>query len=139
MNYLVDVLIGKNNARVRNYRHDRLQVFGSGAEYVAAEWRSIFRQLIAQGCLWVDAERFDALRLTEQAYPVLRGERGLTLRKLRRPVTVKKEKSPVGRSPVVPVSPTDEPLWQALREARTTLAQEQGVPPYIVFHDANLA
>lgn len=133
VNYLVDVLIGKHNARVRNYRHDRLQVFGSGAEYVAAEWRSIFRQLIAQGCLWVDAERFDALRLTEQAYPVLRGERGLTLRTLRRPATVTKEKRPV-----VPVSSNDEPLWQALREARMTLSREQGVPPYVVFHDATL-
>ena len=133
VNYLVDVLIGKHHARIRNYRHDRLQVFGSGAEYVAAEWRSIFRQLIAQGCLWVDAERFDALRLTEQAYPVLNGERGLTLRKLRRPVTVTKEKRPV-----VPVSSNDESLWQALREARMTLAREQGVPPYVVFHDATL-
>lgn len=138
VNYLVDVLIGKHNARVRNYRHDRLQVFGSGAEYNAAEWRSIFRQLIAQGCMWVDADRFDALRLTEQAYPVLRGERGLTLRKLRRPVTVNKEKSPVVRSPVVPVSSNDESLWQALRKARMTLAREQGVPPYVVFHDATL-
>lgn len=133
VNYLVDVLIGKLNARIRNYRHDRLQVFGSGAEYVAAEWRSIFRQLIAQGCLWVDAERFDALRLTEQAYPVLNGERGLTLRKLRRSVTVTKEKRRV-----VPVSSNDESLWQALRKARLTLAREQGVPPYVVFHDATL-
>ena len=133
VNYLVDVLIGKPHARIRNYRHDRLQVFGSGAEYVAAEWRSIFRQLIAQGCLWVDAERFDALRLTEQAYPVLNGERGLTLRTLRRSVTVTKEKRRV-----VPVSSNDEALWQALRKARLTLAREQGVPPYVVFHDATL-
>ena len=133
VNYLVDVLIGKAHARIRNYRHDRLQVFGSGAEYVAAEWRSIFRQLIAQGCLWVDAERFDALRLTEQAYPVLNGERGLTLRTLRRSVTVTKEKRRV-----VPVSSNDDSLWQALRKARLTLAREQGVPPYVVFHDATL-
>ena len=133
VNYLVDVLIGKPHARIRNYRHDRLQVFGSGAEYVAAEWRSMFRQLIAQGCLWVDTERFDALRLTEQAYPVLNGERGLTLRKLRRSVTVTKEKRRV-----VPVSSNDESLWQALRKARLTLAREQGVPPYVVFHDATL-
>lgn len=133
VNYLVDVLIGKPHARIRNYRHDRLQVFGSGVEYVAAEWRSIFRQLIAQGCLWVDAERFDALRLTEQAYPVLNGERGLILRTLRRPVTVTKEKRRV-----VPVSSNDDSLWQALRKARLTLAREQGVPPYVVFHDATL-
>ncbi len=135
VNYLVDVLIGKTNVRIRDRRHDRLQVFGSGAEYNAAEWRSIFRQLIAQGCLRVDADRFDALRLTEQSSPVLNGERGLTLRRLRRAVPVKKEKVAV---PHALIAPTDEALWQALRETRTTLAREQGVPPYVVFHDATL-
>ena len=135
VNYLVDVLIGKDNARIRDWRHDRLDVFGSGAEHNAAEWRSIFRQLIAQGCLRVDAERFDALRLTDQSFPVLRGESGLTLRRLRRAVTVKKGN--VAATPA-PVAPGDEALWQALRKARTALAKEQGVPPYVVFHDTTL-
>ncbi len=135
VNYLVDVLIGKDNARIRDWRHDRLEVFGTGAEHNATEWRSIFRQLIAQGCLRVDAERFDALRLTDQSYPVLRGERGLTLRRLRRAVTVKKGKVVVSHAPL---APTDEALWQALREARTALARDQGVPPYVVFHDTTL-
>ena len=135
VNYLVEVLIGKDNARIRDWRHDRLEVFGTGAEHNAAEWRSIFRQLIAQGCLRVDAERFDALRLTEESFPVLRGERGLTLRRLRRAVTVKKGKVAVTHAPL---APTDEALWQALRNARTALAKEQGVPPYVVFHDTTL-
>ena len=133
VNYLVEVLIGKDNARIRDWRHDRLEVFGNGAEHNAVEWRSIFRQLIAQGCLRVDAERFDALRLTDQSFPVLRGERGLTLRRLRRAGTVKKEKAAVA-----PIAPADEALWQALRTARTALAKEQGVPPYVVFHDSTL-
>ncbi len=135
VNYLVDVLIGKDNARIRDWRHDRLEVFGTGAEHAATEWRSIFRQLIAQGCLRVDAERFDALRLTEQAFRVLRGERGLTLRQLRRAVTVKQGKIAVNSVPIVP---GDEVLWQALRTTRTTLAKEQRVPPYVVFHDTTL-
>ena len=135
VNYLVDVLIGKDNARIRDWRHDRLEVFGAGAEHAATEWRSIFRQLIAQGCLRVDAERFDALRLTEQAFRVLRGERGLTLRQLRRAVTVKQGKIAVNS---VPIAPGDEALWQALRTTRTTLAKEQRVPPYVVFHDTTL-
>ena len=135
VNYLVDVLIGKDNARIRDWRHDRLEVFGTGAEHTATGWRSIFRQLIAQGCLRVDPERFDALRLTEESFPVLRGERGLTLRRLRRAVTVKKGK---GAVPPVPMAPSDEALWQALRKARTALAKEQGVPPYVVFHDTTL-
>ena len=135
VNYLVDVLIGKDTARIREWRHDRLEVFGIGAEHSATEWRSIFRQLIAQGCLRVDAERFDALRLTDQSFPVLRGECGLTLRRLRRAATVKKGK--VAVSPV-PMTPSDEILWQALRKARTALAKEQGVPPYVVFHDTTL-
>ena len=133
VNYLVDVLIGKDNSRVRDRRHDRLPVFGIGAEHGTAEWRSIFRQLIAHGCLRVDADRFDALRLTEQSHQVLRGERGLTLRRLRSAVTGKKEKVAVA-----PIAPTDEALWQALRGARMALAREQGVPPYVVFHDTTL-
>lgn len=135
VNYLVDVLIGKNHARIRGWRHDRLDVFGIGAEHNAVEWRSIFRQLIAQGCLWVDADRFDALRLMDQSSLVLRGERKLTLRRLRRAVTVKKEKVAV---PPASIAPADEVLWQALREARTALAKKQGVPPYVVFHDTTL-
>ncbi|MCY3727750.1 MAG: DNA helicase RecQ [Nitrospira sp.] len=135
VNYLVDVLIGKDHARIRDWRHDRLDVFGMGAEHGAAEWRSIFRQLIAQGCLWVDAERFDALRLTEQAFRVLRGECELTLRRLRRAVMVKKGK--VAARPA-PIASSDEALWEALRKARTALAKEQGVPPYVVFHDTTL-
>ena len=135
VNYLVDVLIGKDHARIRDWRHDRLEVFGSGEEHSAAEWRSIFRQLIAQGCLRVDADRFDALRLTDQSFPVLRGERGLTLRRLRRAAPVKKGKSAVAATPF---AGTDEALWQALRQTRTSLAKEQGVPPYVVFHDTTL-
>ncbi len=133
--YLVDVLIGKDQARIREWRHDRLEVFGTGAEHSATEWRSIFRQLIAQGCLWVDAERFDALRLTDQSFPVLRGERGLTLRRLRRAATVKPGKIAVNP---VPIAPGDEALWQALRMTRTVLAKEERVPPYVVFHDTTL-
>ena len=135
VNYLVDVLIGKDNARIRDWRHDRLEVFGIGAEHNAVEWRSIFRQLIAHGCLRVDVDRFDALRLTDQSFPVLRGERGLTLRRLRRAVPVKKGKTFVNHAPL---AGTDEVLWQALRKTRMDLAREQGVPPYVVFHDATL-
>ena len=83
----------------------------------------------------MDAERFDALRLTDQAFPVLRGERGLTLRRLRRDVTAKKGKAVVSPAPI---GTTDETLWQALRKARMALAREQGVPPYVVFHDTTL-
>ncbi len=135
VNYLVDVLIGKDHARIRDWRHDRLEVFGSGVEHSAPEWRSIFRQLVAQGCLRVDADRFDALRLTDQSFPVLRGERSLTLRRLRRAAPVKKGKSAVAATPF---AGTDEALWQALRRTRTALAKEQGVPPYVVFHDTTL-
>ena len=135
VNYLVDVLVGKDNARIRDWRHDRLEVFGNGTEYNAAEWRSIFRQLIALGLLRVDADRFDALRLTDQSFPVLRGERGLTLRRLRRAVPMKKSRNPVRTAPL---AGPDEALWQALRQTRTSLAKEQGVPPYVVFHDTTL-
>ncbi len=135
VNYLVDVLVGKDHARIRDWRHDRLEIFGSGTEHSATEWRSIFRQLIAQGCLRVDADRFDALRLTDQSFPVLRGERELVLRRLRRISPVKKSKGAVAATRL---AGPDEALWQALRKTRMALAKEQGVPPYVVFHDTTL-
>jgi ATP-dependent DNA helicase RecQ len=135
VNYIVDVLAGKEDMRIQQNGHDRLSTYGIGAEHSGVEWRSIFRQLIALGYLDVDVEGYGALKLTEQCRPVLRGETALQLRKLVRPEKVKKEKG-ARRQPAL--RSVDEPLFEALRELRLSLAQEQGVPPYIIFHDSTL-
>ena len=134
--YLVSVLLGKDDERIRRFHHDRLSVFGIGADHSAAQWRSIFRQLVAGGFLAVDVQGYNTLHLTEQARPVLRGERALHLRVARRAA----RPAPRAAAPAeaLPFAPGDEVLWEALRALRLKLAREQRVPPYVVFHDAVL-
>ncbi len=141
--HLVQVLLGKNDERIRRLRHDRLSVFGIGTEHDDAGWRSIFRQLVAGGYIAVDTQGYNTLYLTEQARPVLRGERALHLRVARR--TARRGARPAPRAAAVsavaeapPLAPGDEVLWEALRALRLKLAREQGVPPYVVFHDTVL-
>ena len=133
VNYIIDVLMGKADDRIRQNSHDQLSTFGIGKEFSMMEWRTIFRQLIALGFINVEAESHGSLKLTEKCRPVLRGEQTLALRKQSKEeqlVTEKKKKSPV--------RPQDEPLWEALRALRTQLAEDSGVPPYVIFHDATL-
>ncbi|HEC16655.1 MAG TPA: DNA helicase RecQ [Sedimenticola sp.] len=135
VNYVIDVLTGKDDQRIRHNRHDQISTYGIGGEHKGAEWRGIFRQLIAQGYLSVDDEGYGALRLTEKCRPVLRGEAGLELRKATRPEKIKKEKAERKQQALRSV---DEPLFEALRALRLELAREQGVPPYVIFHDSTL-
>jgi ATP-dependent DNA helicase RecQ len=134
VNYIIDILSGKNDERIQRNAHDKLSTFGIGIELSGVEWRSVFRQLIALGFIDIDIERHGALVLTEKCRTVLRGEQTLELRK-----QVKQEKSTSsGKKQKSLVRPQDEPLWQALRKLRTELATDLGVPPYVVFSDASL-
>jgi len=135
VNYIIDVLTGKDDERIQRNRHDQLSTYGIGDEHTGVEWRSIFRQLIAQGYLSVDEEGYGALKLTEKCRPVLRGEQQLELRKITKPEKSKKEKSSRKQHDLRSI---DEPLFEALRTLRLSLAQEQGVPPYVIFHDSTL-
>ncbi|MEJ2346596.1 MAG: DNA helicase RecQ [Gammaproteobacteria bacterium] len=134
VNYLIDVLLGKDGERLRRFGHDRLSTFGIGAELNAREWRGLFRQLIARGLLSVDLEGHGGLRLTERCRAVLRGEQPLMLRRESKPQRTRKAKA---APPALSREP-DRQLWEALRARRRELATEQGVPPYVVFHDATL-
>lgn len=133
VNYIIDVLIGKQDQRIKQNAHDQISTFGIGTEFSMTEWRTIFRQLIALGYINVDAESHGALKLSEQCRPVLRGEKTLELRK-----QSKEEKLATEKKKKRPVRPQDEPLWEALRALRMQLAEEAGVPPYVIFHDATL-
>lgn len=134
VNYIVDVLTGKNDERIQRNRHDQLSTYGVGAEFSTVEWRSIFRQLMAQGHLDVDVEAYGALKLTDKCRPLLRGEMQIDLRKLSKPE--KNKEKTASRTPAL--RPCDEPLFEALRALRLQLAKKQGVPPYVIFHDATL-
>jgi ATP-dependent DNA helicase RecQ len=138
VNYLVDVLLGKNDERIQRFGHNQLTTFGIGKELDNNEWRGVFRQLIARGLLAVDLEGHGGLRLTDLSRPVLRGEQRLMLRRDVKPEKTKKTKTArAARTPFA--GEADQRLWEALRERRLELARKQGVPPYVVFHDATLA
>ena len=136
--YLVDVLLGRDDERIQRFGHDRISTFGIGTEHSATQWRAIFRQLIARGLLDVDVEGHGGLRLTEACRPVLRGEQTLWLRRESAPARRKPSRGAARRDTAF-TDPADNALWEALREIRLSLAREQGVPPYVVFHDATLA
>ncbi len=133
VNYVVEVLQGKDNERIRQFGHDKLSTYGIGKELDTSAWRTLFRQLIARRLLSVDVEGHGSVQLTEAARPVLRGEQELTLRKL-----IKASKSQQ-RKTFNHLGEQHSALWQALREYRKKLAEEQGVPAYVIFHDATLA
>ena len=134
VNYLVDVLNGKDDERIRQFGHDKISTFGIGKDLSLNAWRGVFRQLIARGLLAVDAQGLGGLHLAERARPVLQGKEKVWLRK-ELPVEKSGKKS---RQTSRFVSEADTRLWEALRRCRKELAEEQGVPPYAVFHDATL-
>jgi ATP-dependent DNA helicase RecQ len=144
VNYLVDVLLGHDDERIRRFGHDRSTTFGIGTELDADGWRSVYRQLIARGLIAVDVDGHGGLRLTPACRAVLRGEepvwlRPATPRRAARPTPRGKAADAAGRPAAGGfATPADEALWSALRELRQSLARERGVPPYVVFHDATL-
>ena len=138
VNYLADVLLGKVDERIQRFGHDQISTFGIGKDLHQQEWRGVFRQLIARGLLAVDLEGHGALKLTDACRPVLRGEERVMLRRETRPEKIKKTKTTrAARGPFS--QETDQCLWEALRARRLEIAKAQGVPPYVVFHDATLS
>lgn len=135
VNYLIDVLTGKDDARIQKNAHDRISTFAIGREYTGVDWRHIFRQLIAQGYLDSDAEGHGALHLTEKSRPLLRGEVRLQLRRQNRPEKTRPERQSKRN---LRLRSCDEALFEALRLLRAKLAKQHGVPPYMIFHDSTL-
>ncbi len=139
--YVSQVLLGKADARIHRNRHDQLSTFGVGSEYTLNEWRSIFRQLVAQGLLMVDMNAGGAMKLTADSRAVLQGER--TVQLTRQQKTVKKKDAASHRRSQTTVTDTvlsaaDQALFERLRSLRLTLAQQQEVPPFFIFHDRTL-
>jgi len=136
VNYIIDVLVGREDERIQANRHDRISTFGIGAACTASQWRHILRQLIAQGFLDVDADGHGAVRLTAASRPLLRGEINLQLRQL--PSRETARKAPRTSAPAIELDAADQVLFEALRQRRMELAREQSVPPYVIFHDSTL-
>jgi ATP-dependent DNA helicase RecQ len=132
--HVVDVLRGAETERIRKFAHDRLSTFGIGSEFSQPEWLSIVRQLIHRGVLWQDIEAYSVLKLTPAALPLLRGESSV---ELARPRTRQKKQARPSAS-AVDLSPDDLRLFESLRQLRRRIADEQGVPAYVIFGDATL-
>ncbi|CAK0775447.1 ATP-dependent DNA helicase RecQ [Gammaproteobacteria bacterium] len=141
--HLVDVLRGRDTERVLRFGHNRVSTYGIGKDLEEGQWRSIYRQLVATGLLAVDVEGHGGLQLTPASRPVLRGEVPVRLRvdpQSRRSVADMGMAS--GTTPNRAVrtfnNPADQALWDALKTRRRELADEQGVPAYVIFHDTTL-
>ncbi|WP_370558976.1 ATP-dependent DNA helicase RecQ [Edwardsiella tarda] len=131
--YVVEVLRGANSARIRELGHDKLSVYGIGREHTIEHWVSILRQLIHLGLVTQNIALHSALQLTEAARPVLRGEVALPLAVPR--VINLKARSSVQKSYA---GNYDRKLFAKLRKLRKTIADEENIPPYVVFNDATL-
>lgn len=132
--HVIDVLMGKDNEKVRQFGHEKLSVYGIGAELQQQQWRSILRQLVIQRLLTIDSAGYGALQLSESSRPLLRGETSLLLR---RELLVTR-KARIAKRKGAEVAAEDRALFDALRDCRKQLAEKNNVPPYVVFHDATL-
>ncbi|WP_017937689.1 DNA helicase RecQ [Zestomonas thermotolerans] len=134
--HLVDILLGRDNEKIRAVGHQHLSVFGVGKALSEAEWRSLFRQLVARGLADVDLEGYGGLRLSERCRPLLRGETSLELRRDFKPQQGARGQAKSAASQLV--RGEERELWEALRSLRRKLAEEHSVPPYVIFPDATL-
>ncbi|WP_240926512.1 DNA helicase RecQ [Streptomyces sp. JB150] len=140
---IVDILLGRRTAKVIQFDHDQLSVFGIGDDLTEGEWRGVIRQLLAQGLLAVEGE-YGTLVLTEASGAVLRREREVPLRKEPKRPTTAKPASATARGERTSKAAAAElpeelvPAFEALRAWRAEQAREQGVPAYVIFHDATL-
>ncbi|MET9351638.1 DNA helicase RecQ [Streptomyces sp. NPDC006617] len=139
---IIDILLGKRTAKVIQFDHDQLSVFGIGEELTEGEWRGVARQLLAQGLLAVEGE-YGTLVLTETSGEVLRREREVPLRKEpKKPAAAKSAGGGRGerkaKTAAAELPQELAPAFEALRAWRAEQAREQGVPAYVIFHDATL-
>jgi ATP-dependent DNA helicase RecQ len=139
--HLTDVLRGKLTEKMTQFGHDQLPTFGVGSDLDDAAWRSVFRQLLAAGLLHADAAAFGALKLTDAARPILKGEAVLSLRRQKPRVKGSPQKSALaGRrsGPELNLDPEASQLFERLRGWRAEQARSQGVPAYVILHDKAL-
>ncbi|WP_066070726.1 DNA helicase RecQ [Frankia sp. EI5c] len=135
--HLIDILLGRRTPKVTQHGHDTLTVFGIGAELSEAEWRGAVRQLLAQGLLTVEGEH-GTLLLTDASGEVLRGDRTVSMR--REPERAPRAAAVPKNRRAVAVELPDHavPVFERLRAWRGATAKEQGIPAYMIFHDATL-
>ena len=131
--HLIDILLGNANTKVRAKGHDSLPTFGVGKDYDRAQWQAIFRQMMGYDLIRPDMERYGALRMTDAARPILKGEAKIELRR----DTIVKQSRNTPRVKAL-VAEEDEALMSALKAKRRSLAEAIQAPAYVVFPDSTL-
>jgi len=137
VNYLIDVLLGKNTAKIAQFQHQQLSTFAIGTELESQQWHSVFRQLVSRGYIYADMDSYGAFKLTDKCRPLLRGEENIELRKDNFE-KVKKKKALKSAKSTAALPENAQPLWEALRALRKQLANEYSIPPFTVFHDSTM-
>ena len=139
--HLIDILRGNRSEKIMQRGHEKLTTFGIGAALGEPEWRAVFRQLVAFGYLTVDHEGFGSLVLTEASKPVLKGEQNVTMRRYVKPTRTRQSSGRTSEraDPTIGMGPRERARWERLRAWRTETAKSDGVPAYVIFHDATLA
>ncbi|MGC5017970.1 DNA helicase RecQ [Micromonospora sp. DT47] len=136
--HCVDILLGRTTDKITQYGHDALTTFGIGAELRETEWRGVVRQLLAEGLLAVEGD-YGTLALTEASAEVLGRRRTVTMRREpERPASTRSAKPRGAATVVADLDPAAASLFDRLRAWRAATAKEQGVPAYVIFHDATL-
>ncbi|MFJ8911749.1 DNA helicase RecQ [Amycolatopsis sp. NPDC102389] len=134
---IIDILLGKSTPKVTQHRHDSLKVFGIGTELKEPEWRAVVRQLLAQGLAAVEGD-YGSLVLTEGSAEVLNGERKVQLRREPERAAKAAARSSAKKAAAADMPAEAAPVFELLRSWRAAAAKEQGVPAYVIFHDATL-
>jgi ATP-dependent DNA helicase RecQ len=134
----IDILLGRRTEKVTQHQHDTLTVFGIGTELAEVQWRGVVRQLLAQGLLAVEGD-YGTLTLNDASSTVLRRERAVTMRREpERPARAATRAAAAKAAPTAELSAEAAEVFERLRAWRAATAKEQGLPAYVIFHDATL-
>jgi len=137
--YVIDVLLGQTNERIKNLGHQSLSTFGIGTEHTSKEWQSLLRQLVARGLLYVDMDAHGAIKITQEGVDFLKTKPALLLRLDPKSVGGASSNSSTKTDPALMLErECDQTLFMALKALRMNIAKENNVPPYVVFHDKTL-
>ena len=136
--YLIEILTGKNSPRMEEQRHDKLSVFGIGADMGLKEWTSVVRQLVASHHLTPCPDGHGGLQLGPEASALLKGETRFEVRRDAQERKTRKTSAARSGNDISFTTPEQQALWEELRALRLQLAREQEIPPYMIFHDSTL-
>ena len=137
MVYVVDVLMGKEDERIRRFGHDRQSTFGIGDKWNKNEWQNIFRQLVSQNLLMVDVNEHNGIKITEKGFIFLKKKESINFRKLTEKQKARKGKTS-RKAKVELDNNLDQTLYENLKSARQQMAKKRRVPAYVIFHDKTL-